>query len=149
MNKIILSCSHLQKSFFDVEAQLDVLTDVNFLIREGETAAILGVSGSGKSTLLHLLGGLDKPTNGQVCWGDDEVALLSEVKRCEKRNRYLGFIYQFHHLLPEFTALENVAMPLLIRGISKKSAFQEASEYLNQVGLLGRLSHKLSELSGG
>lgn len=149
MSKIILSCKNLCKTYFDVNNKIEVLTGVDLAVHEGESIAVLGVSGSGKSTLLHLLSGLDKPSSGQVFWNDQEVNLLSERKKCKMRNAHLGFVYQFHHLLPEFTALENVAMPLLIGGSSPKEALKEAHQCLIHVGLLNRESHKIAELSGG
>ncbi len=120
-----------------------------FSLDHAETSAIIGTSGSGKTTLLNILGGLDKPTDGQVLLNDMDVHKLSEKKRCTVRNEHFGFIYQFHHLLPEFTALENVAMPLLIKGGSVEQTKQRAQTVLDDVGLSHRLHHKPSELSGG
>ncbi|MBT8129436.1 MAG: lipoprotein-releasing ABC transporter ATP-binding protein LolD [Gammaproteobacteria bacterium] len=128
---------------------LHVLRNINFTIKSGETAAIIGSSGSGKSTLLNLLGGLDVPTSGQVLVNDDNLFTINEKSRCHVRNRHLGFIYQFHHLLPEFSALENVAMPQLIDGVDKDRARERAVELLTEVGLGERLEHKPGELSGG
>jgi lipoprotein-releasing system ATP-binding protein len=128
---------------------LRVLKHINFTIRSGETAAIIGSSGSGKSTLLNLLGGLDKPTSGHVMLNRDNMFTVDEKSRCHARNQHLGFIYQFHHLLPEFTALENVAMPKLINGTSKDEASEHATQLLSEVGLGQRLDHKPGELSGG
>ena len=128
---------------------LHVLQGVNFSLKAGETAAIIGTSGSGKSTLLNLLGGLDKPTAGQVLINNDNLFTINEQARCRIRNQHLGFIYQFHHLLPEFTALENVAMPQLINGMDKDMARDMATRLLTEVGLGGRLLHKPGELSGG
>jgi lipoprotein-releasing system ATP-binding protein len=126
-----------------------VLRDVDLTIRQGEQIAIMGASGSGKSTLLHLLGGLDTPTGGQIRIDGTTIERLNAVQLGRLRNRALGFIYQFHHLLPEFTALENVAMPLLVRGVSPAKAADEASRMLDRVGLSSRLTHKPGELSGG
>jgi lipoprotein-releasing system ATP-binding protein len=128
---------------------LRVLTGINFTLNAGETAAIIGASGSGKSTMLNLLGGLDKPTTGHVLLNKKNIFTISEKSRCHARNQHLGFIYQFHHLLPEFTAMENVAMPQLINGIDKEEAREKSIHLLNEVGLSERLEHKPGELSGG
>ncbi len=128
---------------------LHVLKDITFSLEYGETSAIIGTSGSGKTTLLNILGGLDKPSSGQVILNDMDVHKLSEKKRCIIRNEHFGFIYQFHHLLPEFTAMENVAMPLLIKGDAVEQATQRAIKVLTDVGLKKRIQHKPSELSGG
>jgi len=148
MNEV-LSCSHLAKSYTDANSTLHVLRDIDLTIRQGEQVAIMGASGSGKSTLLHLLGGLDTPTGGQIRIDGTPIERLNAVQLGRLRNRALGFIYQFHHLLPEFTALENVAMPLLVRGVSSAKAADEAARILDRVGLSGRLTHKPGELSGG
>ena len=128
---------------------LHVLSGVTLSVHESKTIAIIGSSGSGKTTLLNLLGGLDKPTSGKVILNGDDLANQAEKKRCMIRNQHLGFIYQFHHLLPEFTALENVAMPLLIGGETPAIAIKKAQAILNEVGLMERLTHKPGELSGG
>ena len=128
---------------------LHVLKDINFTLKAGETAAIIGSSGSGKSTLLNLLGGLDIPTSGRVLINKDNLFTINEKARCHIRNQHLGFIYQFHHLLPEFSALENVAMPQLIEGIDKDKAREKSIQLLTEVGLADRLEHKPGELSGG
>lgn len=128
---------------------VDVLSNISIHIEEGERIAIVGASGSGKSTLLHLLGGLDLPTTGSVWIDGQELSRMSDKKRGLIRNEYLGFVYQFHHLLPEFTAIENVAMPLLIRGEDSKLAKKKASELLEEIGLGHRLEHRPIELSGG
>ena len=128
---------------------LQVLSGINLSLSAGQTAAIIGASGSGKSTLLNLLGGLDKPTSGQVLINDDNLFGINEKSRCHIRNRHLGFIYQFHHLLPEFTALENVAMPQLIHGVHVDEAREKSTSLLTEVGLGERLEHKPGELSGG
>lgn len=145
----ILKCNNLGKTFSDGNLSVNVLNDVSLEIDAGAKIAIVGASGSGKSTLLHLLGGLDLPTTGKVWVDGKEMSVLSDAERGMFRNRYLGFVYQFHHLLAEFTALENVSMPLFIRGVSKKQAYQQATDYLSQVGLGERLEHRPSELSGG
>ena len=148
-NSHILECIGLSKSYHDANLKLEVLKQIDLQIKAGELIAIVGNSGSGKSTLLHLLGGLDKPTHGKVMLAGKNLAQVSEKEKCYLRNQYLGFVYQFHHLLPEFTALENVCMPLLI-GNKKPSMAEQKAEYLLElVGLKNRLQHKISELSGG
>ncbi len=122
---------------------------INLHVVAGETLAIVGISGSGKSTLLHLLGGLDVPTTGDIQIMGQNIAAINEEERCQLRNQSLGFVYQFHHLLPEFSALENVAMPLLIRHMNSNESYDHAAEVLKQVGLGHRLSHTPGELSGG
>ena len=146
---VVLECRQLAKAFREGSERLEVLRDVNFQIRRGERLAIIGSSGSGKSTLLHLLGGLDTPTAGSVWVTGQELSRLGDAGRGRLRNRCLGFIYQFHHLLAEFTALENVAMPLLIRGVAPAKAKEQAAALLERVGLGPRLTHKPGELSGG
>ena len=145
----VLSCSRLAMSFTDAGTTLHVLRGIDLSIGKGEQIAVMGASGSGKSTLLHLLGGLDTPTSGEIYIDGTPVLHLSAVQLGRLRNRALGFIYQFHHLLPEFTALENVAMPLLVRGLSPAKAASDATEMLDRVGLGARLTHKPGELSGG
>ncbi len=148
-NQIILSCNSLGKRFTQGQDSLTVLDGIDFSVSQGERVAIVGVSGSGKSTLLHLLGGLDTPTTGSVTLQGRDLSSLSEATRGELRNRSLGFVYQFHHLLPEFSALDNVAMPLLIRRMPRPEAHKRASDLLGRVGLAQRLSHVPGELSGG
>ncbi|MBK0015141.1 MULTISPECIES: lipoprotein-releasing ABC transporter ATP-binding protein LolD [Kosakonia] len=149
MNKILLQCDNLCKRYQEGSVQTDVLHNVSFSMAEGELMAIVGSSGSGKSTLLHLLGGLDTPTSGDVIFGERPMSKLSSTAKAELRNRELGFIYQFHHLLPDFTALENVAMPLLIGKKKPAEIDTRAREMLRAVGLEHRASHRPSELSGG
>ena len=146
---LVLQCHNLSKSFIQGNQHLQVLRNVNFSVRCGERVAIVGSSGAGKSTLLHLLGGLDTASGGKVTVGDHDLSALKDAARGRLRNRLLGFIYQFHHLLPEFTALENVAMPLLVRGQKPSVAGLSAQKILDKVGLGQRLSHKPGELSGG
>jgi len=145
----VLSCQNLSKTYDQGHLKVEVLKSICFSIKEGETVAIVGASGSGKSTLLNLLGGLDEPSSGTVHLDHQEIFTLSDDKRGLLRNKKMGFVYQFHHLLAEFTALENVAMPLLIGGEKKKMAHQKAQAVLVKVGLGERLEHKPSELSGG
>ncbi len=146
----MLRAINIAKDYNDgIRNDLHVLNDITFTLEHAETSAIVGTSGSGKTTLLNILGGLDEPTSGHVLLNDMDVHKLSEKKRCTVRNEHFGFIYQFHHLLPEFTALENVAMPLLIKGSSVAQAKQQAEKVLADVGLTKRIHHKPSELSGG
>lgn len=146
---MLLRACALGKTFRDGENETEVLHKLDFGLAHGEMVAVFGPSGSGKSTFLHLLSGLEVPTTGQVFWGDEDINQLSERKRCWLRGAKLGFVYQFHHLLPEFTALENVMMPALIARRPLASAMEKAAECLDAVGLAHRLKHKPSELSGG
>ena len=145
----VIRCEGIAKTYAEASIRTEVLTAVELTVARGETVAIVGASGAGKSTLLHLLGGLDLPSAGEVYVEGQAMSRLSDRARGELRNRALGFVYQFHHLLPEFTALENVTMPLLVRGVSIVSAIHEARELLTRVGLGARLEHKPGELSGG
>jgi lipoprotein-releasing system ATP-binding protein len=145
----VLACSQLAKTFDEGDVPLNILSNIDFTINAGERIAITGASGSGKSTLLHLLGGLDEPTGGDVSIAGQSLASLSPVRLGRLRNKMLGFVYQFHHLLPEFTATENVAMPLLVRGERPAQAREQAEALLARVDLSARLSHKPGEMSGG
>ena len=149
MSDVIITCDALTKSYFDVKNRIDVLKKIDLTIHRGDLISIMGPSGSGKSTLLHLLGGLDLATAGRVLAKGQDWQKLTEKKRCQLRNRTLGFVYQFHHLLPEFTALENVAFPLLIAGKKNTEAYERAEAMLKEVELEKRLQHKPSQLSGG
>jgi len=144
-----LGCEHVRKHFEEAGQRLEVLKDVNLAVGRGETLAIVGASGSGKTTLLQILGGLDLPSGGTVRVNGRSFAELSDTARGQLRNEALGFVYQFHHLLPEFSALENVAMPLLVRRRPVAEAEREARGFLERVGLGARLSHRPSQLSGG
>lgn len=148
-NEVILECRNLSKTYLDGSTAVQVLNSIHFSVKKAERIAIIGPSGSGKSTLLHLLGGLDKATSGQVLINRLDWQQLSEKQRCQLRNQQLGFVYQFHHLLPEFNALENVGMPLLLAGKPVKEVKEQAEKVLTQVGMAHRLLHKPSHLSGG
>jgi lipoprotein-releasing system ATP-binding protein len=148
-NDVVLEGADLVKEFVQGGATLQVLCGASIAVRAGERIAIVGASGSGKTTLLQLLGGLDLPTRGTVHIAGSAMNELNDAARGRLRNHAVGFVYQFHHLLPEFTALENVAMPLLVRRMSPREARRQAAELLSRVGLSGRLSHRPSQLSGG
>jgi lipoprotein-releasing system ATP-binding protein len=148
-NDDVLEARDVHKSFRQGPVTLDVLQGVNIRVTAGERLAIVGASGSGKTTLLQILGGLDRPTSGQVLVDGQDVHELTEDARGALRNRAVGFVYQFHHLLPEFSALENVAMPLLVRRVKTAEARRRASEILDRVGLAERLEHRPYQLSGG
>ncbi len=148
-SSLVLQAQNLGRRYEQGDLSVEVLKDVSLQIGVGERVAIIGQSGSGKSTLLHLLGGLDTPTSGTVHVTGQNMAQLSQVKRGRLRNQAVGFVYQFHHLLPEFSAQENVSMPLLIRGMPKAEALEQAQFLLDRVGLGERFAHKPAELSGG
>ncbi|MGI9263811.1 MAG: lipoprotein-releasing ABC transporter ATP-binding protein LolD [Gammaproteobacteria bacterium] len=145
----VLECRSLNKSFFEGGRTLEVLRNIDLKIDAGDLVAIVGASGSGKTTLLQLLGGLDQPSSGEVAILGHDIRALNERQRGRLRNQSIGFVYQFHHLLPEFSALENVAMPLLVSRMSPQEASERARELLDRVGLGDRLSHKPAQLSGG
>ncbi len=150
MSNVVLDAKNISKSFTDGKTTVDVIRNLSLQVKTGEFISIVGSSGSGKSTLLHVLGGLDRPTTGEVFVQGRRFDNLGEAERGYIRNEHLGFVYQFHHLLPEFSALENVAMPLMLRkGTSFKEVNQEAEYLLERVGLSHRLTHKPGELSGG
>lgn len=149
MTHNVLEVRQLSKQYRQGDQPVDVLAGIDFTVAAGETLAVTGVSGSGKSTLLHLLAGLDAPDEGEVVVCGQRLGDLNENQLSRLRNQHLGFIYQFHHLLPEFTAVENVAMPLMIGGRSRRAATNQATELLDQVGLSHRLDHQPSALSGG
>ncbi len=145
----LLSVKALRKSFSEGGKEIHVLRDVNFDLAEGERLAVVGESGVGKSTLLHILGTLDRPTGGKILFGGKQLPLDDEAALCEFRNRQIGFVFQFHYLLPDFSALENVMFPALIQGIEPAQAKSEAVQLLDLVGLTDRLSHRPGKLSGG
>jgi lipoprotein-releasing system ATP-binding protein len=149
MSEPVLRCESLGKTYRDGDREVEVLRGIELSLAAGERIAVIGASGSGKSTLLNLLGGLDTPTQGRVLLAGRDLAALSEPALCELRNRRLGFVYQFHHLLPEFDARENVAMPLLIRGLARAEAYARARNVLDRVGMSHRLDHRPAQLSGG
>jgi lipoprotein-releasing system ATP-binding protein len=145
----VLVCNNIYRIFSEAGSHLEVLKDISFSIAQGERVAIMGASGSGKTTLLNTIGGLESPTSGTVFIAGESVYQTSERKRTRLRNQQLGFVYQFHHLLPEFSALENVAMPLLLAGENKTRVIEKSTQLLSRVGLAQRLEHKPAQLSGG
>jgi lipoprotein-releasing system ATP-binding protein len=145
----VLVCRSIVRQFREGDSTLEVLRGVDLTVREAERLAIIGTSGSGKTTLLQIMGGLDDPTSGEVLVNGQSIANIDEKDKSALRNQFIGFVYQFHHLLPEFSAKENVAMPLLIRRLRKDEAMQQAADLLSRVGLGDRLDHKPGELSGG
>ena len=149
MSDLVLQCDALGKRYSDGNRIVEVLAEVNLVLQPGEKIAVVGASGSGKSTLLNLLGGLDKPSSGRVVLCGQDMAELKERDLCQLRNQRLGFVYQFHHLLPEFDARENVAMPLLIGGLKRGESLQRAAQMLARVGMEHRLDHRPGQLSGG
>jgi lipoprotein-releasing system ATP-binding protein len=149
MSEVVLQCEDLSRVYEDGDKSVTVLRGVDLTLLAGEKVAVVGGSGSGKSTLLNLLGGLDYPSGGRVLMGGQDIAHLSEKALCKLRNTQLGFVYQFHHLLPEFDARENVAMPLLIGGTARKEAWLAAEQMLDRVGMAHRLAHRPAQLSGG
>jgi len=149
IHNVVLEATGLEKTYQDAEIETEVFTEIDFQLKKGEKVAIVGASGSGKSTLLHLLAGLDSPNKGKVTLNGEPFSEKNDVVRGKLRNRYMGFVYQFHHLFSELTALENVMMPLQIRRVSTKEATAKARTLLERVGLSDRALHKPSELSGG
>ena len=149
MNDELINCININKAYKQADEQLSVISNLSFSIKEGECIGLIGASGCGKSTLLHILAGLDLPDSGEVNFNGKNIALLDRDDRAEFRNQHIGFVYQFHHLLPDFSALENVAFPLLLSGESKDSSLIEAKNVLDKVGLKSKQNNKPSQLSGG
>ncbi len=147
--KKVLRCEKLSKTFGEADLNVEVLKEVTLEVRESEMLGILGSSGSGKSTLLHILGGLDSPSSGKVWVNEKEINTLNQKQRGLLRNQFLGFVYQFHHLLTEFNALENICMPLLIRGVKPSIASEKSFDLMEKVGVAHRAKHRVGELSGG
>ncbi|AOY87421.1 lipoprotein ABC transporter ATP-binding protein LolD [Marinobacter salinus] len=146
---LVIDCRQVTRTYSEGPEKLTIFSDISLQVATGETVAIVGSSGAGKTTLLNLLGGLDKPSSGHISICGQDIHRLSEAGRARFRNRHLGFVYQFHHLLPEFPALENVMMPCVLGGIAVRDAKEKAEHVLDRVGLAGRLAHKPGELSGG
>ena len=149
MNNDLINCVNINKTFDQADEQLTVLSNLSFSVKEGESIALTGVSGCGKSTLLHILAGLDLPDSGEVNFNGKDIVLLDRDDRATFRNKNIGFVYQFHHLLPEFSAIENVALPLWLSGKSKENSFKEAKDILDKVDLKAKEDSKPNQLSGG
>ena len=149
MNNVLINCVALNKAYKQAEEKLEVLKNLNFTVKKGESVGLIGASGCGKSTLLHVLAGLDLPDSGEVNFNDSNIVLLNANERAQFRNQNIGFVYQFHHLLPEFSALENTAFPLWLSGESKDRSLAQARDILEKVGLKSKEESKPSQLSGG
>ena len=149
MNKVLINCVALNKAYKQAEEKLEVLKNLNFTVKKGESVGLIGASGCGKSTLLHVLAGLDLPDSGEVNFNDSNIVLLNANERAQFRNQNIGFVYQFHHLLPEFSALENTAFPLWLSGESKDRSLAQARDILEKVGLKSKEESKPNQLSGG
>ena len=149
MNNVLINCVALNKAYKQAEEKLEVLKDLSFTVKKGESVGLIGASGSGKSTLLHVLAGLDLPDSGEVNFNDSNIVLLNANERAQFRNQNIGFVYQFHHLLPEFSALENTAFPLWLSGESKDRSLAQARDILEKVGLKSKEKSKPNQLSGG
>ena len=149
MNNVLINCVALSKAYKQAEEKLEVLKNLNFTVQKGESVGLIGASGCGKSTLLHVLAGLDLPDSGEVNFNDSNIVLLNANERAQFRNQNIGFVYQFHHLLPEFSALENTAFPLWLSGESKDRSLAQARDILEKVGLKSKEESKPNQLSGG
>ena len=149
MNNLLFKCSKICKNFYQGEGVVEVLKDIDFSLEKSSSVAITGPSGSGKTTLLNMLSGLDSPTSGEIIFNKNDIENLNEKEKALMRNKEIGFVYQFHHLLPEFTALENVSLPMLISDIHREEALEKSNYLLKKVNLNNRTNHKPSELSGG
>tara|TARA_B100000686_G_scaffold350783_1_gene447714 strand:+ start:3002 stop:3661 length:660 start_codon:yes stop_codon:yes gene_type:complete len=149
MNNVLINCVALNKAYIQAEEKLEVLKNLNFTVKKGESVGLIGASGCGKSTLLHVLAGLDLPDSGEVNFNDSNIVLLNANERAQFRNQNIGFVYQFHHLLPEFSALENTAFPLWLSGESKDRSLAQARDILEKVGLKSKEESKPNQLSGG
>ena len=149
MNNLLFKCSKICKNFYQGEGVVEVLKDIDFSLEKSSSVAITGPSGSGKTTLLNVLSGLDSPTSGEIIFNKNDIDNLNEKEKALMRNKEIGFVYQFHHLLPEFSALENVSLPMLISGIPSEEALEKSNYLLKRINLNNRVNHKPSELSGG